>query len=95
MIKLKEVQKLKDIENILIEYDPVKLIIMGAPNNEYSNEAKLIANQLNDSYSIEDIHKIVYDVFMSQFGDTSDQAIKIIGSFDNYREISEKIKNLI
>lgn len=56
------------IEAILARHDPVKLIAIGAPLDEYSSESKLIADIVDGSYTIPAIQQIVYEVFSQQFG---------------------------
>lgn len=88
-------KKLEAIENILVKDDPVKLIKMGAPLDEYSSEALLIYERINRYTSVESIHQIMYDVFVSQFGNTKERATKIIGPFEDYKKIAEQIKQVI
>lgn len=107
-------KKLESIEQILMIQDPVRLIKMGAPLDEYDSEALDIFERINRYNSVEKIHQIVYDVFVSRFGGgdkykmvnrtlvkvgevkpTMESAKKIIGSFEQYREIAEQIKKII
>lgn len=94
-------EKLKAIEGVLVETDPVKLIKMGAPTDEYSLEALLIYERTNRYFSIEKIHQIVYDIFIMQFGTESKAeksnklTKKIIGDFDSYKDVAKKIKEVI
>jgi hypothetical protein len=55
------------IEQILIKYDPVGLIKIGAPSDEYDSEAQLIFEYTTKHFSLEKIQQIVYDVFVKQF----------------------------
>ena len=80
------------IEEILITEDPVKLIKIGAPLDEYSSEAALIFYQISKidkTYSVKKIHNIIYDIFLECFGSE-----EIIGKFDDYKEIAVKIENV-
>src|SRR5258708_2846321 len=56
------------IEAILVKYDPVKLIKMGAPQDEYSSEAQTIFDNIDESYSIDRIQNIIYNIFVNSFG---------------------------
>lgn len=56
------------IEAILANHDPIKLIKMGAPQNEYSSEAQMIWERTSRHFSLDKIHNIIYDVFYRQFG---------------------------
>src|ERR1017187_9374536 len=65
-------KKVKQIEEILAKIDPVKLIKIGAPLDEYAHEAQDIYERVNRWNSVEKIHQIVYDVFVTSFtGGTS------------------------
>lgn len=88
-------KKLDAIEKILVEHDPVKLIKMGAPLDEYDHEALLIYERINRYNSVEKMQQIIYDVFVAQFGDKRRTAIKTIGPFENYKEIAVKVKKVI
>lgn len=61
-------KKLQAIENVLIEADPVGLIRMGAPLDEYEDLAVLIFEQTNHYFSLEKIHETIYDIFVTSFG---------------------------
>lgn len=56
------------IEAILVKHDPVKLINMGAPTDEYSSEAQMIWERTTRHFSQKKIHEIIYEVFINQFG---------------------------
>jgi hypothetical protein len=56
------------IEIILAQHDPVALIKMGAPLDEYSSEAQMIFDNLDESFSVEKIQHLVYDIFKKSFG---------------------------
>jgi hypothetical protein len=58
------------IEKILAKHDPVKLIVIGAHQDEYSSEAQMIWEriaQFNQLVSAEIIQDIVYEAFIHQF----------------------------
>lgn len=79
------------IELILVKHDPVKLIKMGAPQDEYDSEAKMIWERTTRHFSQEKIHDIVYEVFLIQFAGRK----SIIGEFDSYKVIAQEIKELL
>jgi hypothetical protein len=83
-----------EIEKILVEIDPVRLICMGAPDDEYSSEAIMIQDRTNKSNTTDQIHVIVYDIFVEQFGGV-EHAHRIIGTFDSYKIVAERIKKLL
>ena len=65
-------KKVKQIEEILAKIDPIKLIKIGAPLDEYAHEAQDIYERINRWNSVEKIHQVVYDVFVAAFsGGTS------------------------
>jgi hypothetical protein len=82
------------IEEILIKHDPVKLIAMEAPLDEYRQESILINECVTRHFSTESIHKIVYDIFIKQFGGER-FAPSIVGPFESYLPIATEIKNLL
>jgi hypothetical protein len=57
----------EQIEAILVRHDPVKLIAIGAPKDEYSSEAHMIWERTSRHFALEKIHDIVYEVFVHQF----------------------------
>ena len=61
-------KKLIAIERVLIEADPVALIKMGAPLDEYEDEAQLIYEHINRYFSLDKVHQTIYDIFVSRFG---------------------------
>lgn len=61
-------KKLEAIEKILVETDPVRLIKMGAPLDEYEEEALLIYEHVNHYFSLEKVHETIYDIFVTRFG---------------------------
>ena len=80
-------QLLKIINSVLNEIDPIGLIALGAPNDEYSVEAEMLASKLlNDGTTIcnpNDVHT----TFLKMFDDDL--------SKNECKEIADKItKNL-
>jgi len=55
------------IEAILVKYDPVNLIKIGAPLDEYSSEAQMIWERTTRHFALEKIHDIIYEAFVHQF----------------------------
>lgn len=55
------------INSVLVKSDPMKLISMGAPKNEYEIEAKMIADILIKNDSMICSPKIIHDVLLEQF----------------------------
>lgn len=82
-------KKVKQIEELLAKHDPIKLIKIGAPLDEYSHEAQDIYEHINRYNSVEKIHQIVYDIFMRSFDCSG------VGSYDDYAIIASAIKKII
>lgn len=60
-------KKLEQIEAVLIKHDPVGLIKIGAPSDEYLSEAQMIYERTTRHFALEKIHIVIYDVFINQF----------------------------
>lgn len=57
----------KKIRRIINKYDPIKLISIGCPKDEYDPEIKLILNDLSKCKSIKEINNLVYNIFVEMF----------------------------
>jgi hypothetical protein len=61
----------QDIENaitvILSKADPIRLRVMGAPEDEYSQEARIIAQRLSQCGNQKDIEELVMETFVALF----------------------------
>lgn len=55
------------ITKILSEHDPMDLVVMGAPKDEYSSEAEEIAQKLPSCRSVAEVNEIVYSTFVKSF----------------------------
>ncbi len=53
---------------ILAKDDPMNLVRIGAPVNEYDLEVNTILLRLHDAHSPEELGDIIYTVFVSAFG---------------------------
>ena len=72
-----------DLRNILNEFDPIGLLSMGAPINEYEPEVKTIIVQLNNLKYESEVLDLVYNEFQRWFGNA--------GSKDSYKSLAIKI----
>ena len=61
-------EHVEEMCKILNYYDPMGLIICGAPLDEYSPEALIIYFGWRDSFSFDNFNGFVYSVFVKQFG---------------------------
>ena len=65
---MKTQQELISIVNaILSESDPMTLIAMGAPKDEYLPEAKMIAKSIMDDSAMNCSPRVIFDVFLKMF----------------------------
>lgn len=55
------------VKSVLDKYDPMGLLAMGAPNDEYSQEASIIERIINETKHSVSIRKIVESTFLTQF----------------------------
>lgn len=78
----------EEITEILKEEDPVRLINIGAPDDEYASEADIIVRKiLDEAESEEDLSNQIYELFLSRFGNS----FKTIGPRKHYDKIAERI----
>lgn len=73
------------IQSIINKHDPLKLIKSGAPAAEYAPETERIVFRLASARSAEQLHDVVYDVFVEMFD------ARIAGEKEKYRAMSEEI----
>jgi len=71
---------------IVDKVDPIGLLSMGAPKNEYDQEIKSISNRLREGQTKQEIRKIVFDEFIKWFGEDT-----IKGREDLLKQIAENI----
>lgn len=76
------------VTELLALYDPLGLIALGAPSDEYDPEAKTIMVQLDDAESVEDLHNIIYTEFVRWFDKS------IAGEKEKYHPIAIEIFRL-
>lgn len=77
------------VKEILIKHDPIGLVSLGAPNDEYSPESQMIAPQLRTNMSESDIVDIVHAEFVKWFYK------KLAGDREQYMEIATDISRVI
>ena len=98
---------LQEFKRLFREADFQHLIKMGAPLDEYDNEALSLYTDILPQDSIIDIQKKIWGCFynsfcvgISCFGEKhymfDDKGVEeCIGTLDTYKEIAEKIKKII
>lgn len=71
--------------SVINRHDPIKLICMGAPKDEYISEARMIIenfNEINQRFTAKDFQLMIFDIFTSQFGYST------AGKFSDYKELA-------
>lgn len=88
-VKSKHGDKFMELRTIVNRYDPIGLIDIGAPEDEYESEVKTIIVQLYRNMTEQQIHDLVYKEFMRWFDNDASTA----GPKDAYKELAEDICN--
>jgi hypothetical protein len=90
-------KKLEQIEQILITHDPVKLVKMGSPTDEYDSEALDIYERVNRYNSVDKMQQIIYDVFVSRFsgGDRYEMIDGVLTKTGKIKPSKEAAKKII
>ena len=65
--------------------DPVQLLALGAPGDEYDGEVTVIVSHLSTARSVEDVGRIVWAEFVRRFGE------EVAGPPERYAEPAEEI----
>ena len=74
-----------EVSRLLREDDPIGLITMGAPDDEYDPEVSTILPRLREANAPVDVQRIVYEEFGRWFG------ADIAGPLTDYANVAEKI----
>lgn len=80
---------LADLREVLNHHDPIRLLAVGAPEDEYDLERSVIGAKLVHCCSVDDVQTMVYDVFCEYFG--ADTA----GARDSYVPLAEHLWNTV
>lgn len=72
---MNRVKQYEIVKSVLDKYDPMGLLDMGAPSDEYSEEATIIESTINQSKGFFSIKKIVENAFVTQFGECPNRTI--------------------
>lgn len=73
------------MSQLLREADPIRLITIGAPDDEYDPEVSTILPRLREAHSTADVQQIIYEEFVYWFD------ADIAGPSTHYAEVAEKI----
>ena len=74
-----------DVSRLIRAADPIGLIAMGAPDDEYDPEVSTILPRLREAKAAVDVQRIVHEEFVRWFG------ADLIGPLADYAEVAEKI----
>jgi hypothetical protein len=73
------------VSRLLREADPMGLIAMGAPTDEYDPEVSTILPRLHEAKAAVDVQRIVHEEFVRWFD------ADLVGPLTDYAEVAEKI----
>ena len=73
------------VKKYIDEYDYYKLLYNGAPDDEFDDYSQMIAEEMNDDCSVEDIASIIAKAFNKGFGEGSNA--------NQFLVIAQKIKS--
>jgi hypothetical protein len=59
----------KAVADAIAKADPIKLLELGAPGDEYQPEVDTIIRRLTSDTSKDDVRTLIHEVFASRFGD--------------------------
>lgn len=76
-----------EVSRLIREADPIRLIAIGAPDDEYDVEVSTILSRMHEATSASDVHRIVYEEFVHWFD------ADIAGPPEIYVAVSEEIWN--
>jgi hypothetical protein len=74
-----------DVSRLLREADPMHLITLGAPDDEYDPEVSTILPRLREAHSAVDVQRIVYEEFVRWFD------ADLAGASTGYADVAEAI----
>lgn len=84
---IRKIQREK-VRKIVNKHDPVKLLKMDCPVDEYDPEIDEILPALKKVKSVNQLHKKIYDIFVFMFDKD------IAGPKERYRKLSEELYSL-
>ncbi len=91
----------EDVHEAFVACDPVGLITMGAPDDEYDGEQTTIQARLPEARSVKELRRIIHDEFILWFGSVAEDGHEIefseeiepnlYGSSDGYDALAETL----
>lgn len=85
-VKLSYGERFVQLRTIVNQHDPVRLLSLGAPEDEYEPEVKTMIVQLSIEMTEAEVHDLVYQEFLSWFGTEA-----VLGPKDAYRSLASAI----
>lgn len=70
-VKFSHGDRFSELRTIINKHDPIGLLDIGAPEDEYEAEIKTIIVQLDHNMTEQQIHDLVYEEFLRWFEDDS------------------------
>lgn len=86
---VKETQIKKETRKIMNKYDPIHLLQMGCPKDEYNPEIQEIIKHKKKVKNSKEMHNLVYNTFVKMFDK------KIAGPKKNCQHLSRELHRLI
>ena len=81
-----------EVSQLLRKADPIRLIIMGAPDDEYDPEVSTILPRLREAGSAADVQRIVHEEFTRWFSaDIADPACALLSRASQIRFITTNV----
>jgi len=85
-VKSSHGDRFSELRTIINRHDPIGLLDLGAPEDEYEPEAKTIIVQLDQSMTEKQIHNLIYREFLRWFEDES-----TAGPKEAYKELATEV----
>ena len=80
-----------EVSRLLREADPIRLIVIGAPDDEYDPEVSTILPRLREAKSPDDVQRIVHEEFVHWFGaETAGPTTHYVGVSNDIWEVWNK-----
>lgn len=89
-VKQSQAEIFYSVREIINKHDPARLIVIGAPEDEYDPEVKTIVYQLKNDQTIDQIQDMVYQEFIRWFNEKA-----IYGERESYLKIAIEIHQLL
>lgn len=85
-VKSEHGERFTELRKIINQHDPIGLLDIGAPEDEYEPEVKTIIVQLEKGMTEQQVHDLIYQEFLRWFEDES-----TAGPKDEYKELATEI----